>query len=274
MKYLVAFTYKQISCCLFPALLFASLAVTKVVHVPGVYRYDLLLYIAILIQIILIKTGYESWEEVRIIFLFHIVGLGLEIFKIHIGAWSYPEAGIWKAWDVPLYSGFMYSSVGSYIYRAWKVLQLEFENWPNKWVTGLLCLAIYGNFFTHHYMWDIRYLLIFWILFLFRRTNVHFGLLEKRFYMNASVAFLLIGICMWIAENIASFFGAWIYPNQEAGWHLVHLGKISSWSLLIILSISLVYYARNAKARGGNQYERGTSLFTGIKKIFAKRSMD
>lgn len=249
MKYLVDFTYKQISCCLFPVLIVISIALTKFIHIPFIYRYDLLLYIAIIIQIILVKIGYESWEEVKIIFLFHIVGLGLEIFKIHIGAWRYPEPGFWKVWDVPLYSGFMYSSVGSYIYRAWKVLRLEFVNWPNKWLVLLVCLGIYSNFFTHHYIWDIRYLLIIWVLFLFRKTNVYFILRDKRFYMNMSLAFFLIGIAMWVAENIASFFGAWMYPNQETGWHLVHLGKISSWSLLIILSISLVYYAQGNHIR-------------------------
>ncbi|MBW9235086.1 DUF817 domain-containing protein [Leptospira santarosai] len=27
---------------------------------------------------------------------------------------------------------------------------------------------------------------------------------------------------IWIAENIATFFGAWEYPNQVDAWSLVH----------------------------------------------------
>jgi uncharacterized membrane protein YoaT (DUF817 family) len=53
--------------------------------------------------------------------------------------------------------------------------------------------------------------------------------------MPLSLSFILIGFFIWIAENIATFFGAWQYPNQRDGWSLVHLGKVSSCVLLVIV---------------------------------------
>ncbi|MCY7743864.1 DUF817 domain-containing protein, partial [Bacillus licheniformis] len=46
-----------------------------------------------------------------------------------------------------------------------------------------------------------------------------------------ALSFVLIGFFIWIAENIATFFGAWTYPNQTSTWSLVHVGKVSSWLL-------------------------------------------
>ncbi|SDH71113.1 Protein of unknown function [Alteribacillus bidgolensis] len=45
---------------------------------------------------------------------------------------------------------------------------------------------------------------------------------------------------IWIAGNIATFFGAWEYPNQTDAWSLVHLEKVSSWLFLVIVSFFLI----------------------------------
>ncbi len=60
-------------------------------------------------------------------------------------------------------------------------------------------------------------------------------------------AFVLIGFFIWIAENIATFFGAWKYPNQAEAWSLVHLGKVSSWVLLVIVSFLIVAMLKRVK---------------------------
>ncbi|MBJ6949523.1 DUF817 family protein, partial [Vibrio cholerae] len=57
----------------------------------------------------------------------------------------------------------------------------------------------------------------------------------------------LIGFFIWIAENIATFFGAWQYPNQHETWNLVHLSKISSWFLLVVISIMIVTQLKHLK---------------------------
>ncbi|MBC2171467.1 DUF817 domain-containing protein [Listeria booriae] len=234
------FTWQQMLCCIFPAVIFLSLAFSKYLPIPFLPRYDLLLIICIIAQLLLIKFGLETWDELKVIMLFHIIGLVLEIYKIHMGSWAYPEAGYAKILGVPLYSGFMYSSVASYICQAWKRFDLTVTNWPKSGLVITLCTAIYLNFFTHHYIWDLRYILIIAVLLLFLHTTVFFTVGDKRLHMPLSLSFLLIAFFIWVAENIASFFGAWYYPNQEVTWHLVGFGKITSWYLLIIISIMII----------------------------------
>ena len=58
--------------------------------------------------------------------------------------------------------------------------------------------------------------------------------------MPLVLAFLLVALFIWIAENIATWSGAWLYPNQLNGWHMVSLDKLVSWFLLMIISVVLV----------------------------------
>src|SRR3712207_8122890 len=53
-----------------------------------------------------------------VIFGFHLVGLALELYKVRQGSWSYPDTGLATVGGVPLYSGFMYAAVGSYVCQA------------------------------------------------------------------------------------------------------------------------------------------------------------
>lgn len=72
--------------------------------------------------------------------------------------------------------------------------------------------------------------------------------------MHVVLSFLLIGFFIWLAENISTFMGAWAYPNQEHTWHIVHLGKISSWFLLVVISVIIVAQLKRVKGArdGGN----------------------
>ncbi len=237
-------------CCLFPVIIFCALAVTKLFPLSFISRYDLLLIICLLAQILLIRFGFETLDELKVIMLFHIIGLGLEIYKVQMGSWSYPEPGFSKLLGVPLYSGFMYASVASYICRAFKEFHLRLENWPNSFLAVGICGLIYANFFTHHFLPDFRYLLIILVLILFARTSVYFTVSRKELKMPLSVSFLLIAFFIYLAENIASFFGAWSYPDQLAAWRPVHIGKITSWFLLIIISIIIVAQLKKIKAAG------------------------
>lgn len=49
----------------------------------------------------------------KVIALFHLVAMGMEIFKTHpsIGSWQYPEEFRIGIMNVPLFAGFMYSAV-------------------------------------------------------------------------------------------------------------------------------------------------------------------
>ena len=75
------------------------------------------------------------------------------------------------------------------------------------------------------------------------RIPVRYPLVEA----FTAVAFVLVGLFVYLAENLTTFFGAWEYPHQAGGWQPVHLAKIGSWSLLVILSFILVAFLKQVK---------------------------
>ncbi|MEJ8545374.1 DUF817 domain-containing protein [Brevibacillus borstelensis] len=248
-RLLFHFTYQEAMSCLFPVFIFGSLALSKLITVPGIPRYDLLLLLCLAFQIFMVKSGLETKDELKVITVFHLIGLALEIFKVHMGSWSYPEAAYSKVFGVPFYSGFMYASVASYLCQAWRRLDVSLVGWPRHSFVVPLGAAIYLNFFTHHFAWDIRWVLTTAIFLLFWKSRVYFRVDRERLWMPVPVSYILIGFFIWIAENIATFFGAWRYPNQNEGWQLVHLSKISSWFLLVIVSFIIVAELKHVKER-------------------------
>jgi uncharacterized membrane protein YoaT (DUF817 family) len=52
---------------------------------------------------------------------------------------------------------------------------------------------------------------------------------------------------VWFAENIGTFLGAWIYPNQTNGWQVVDASKIVAWGLLVIVSFLIVAQLKHVK---------------------------
>jgi uncharacterized membrane protein YoaT (DUF817 family) len=143
----------------------------------------------------------------------------------------------------------MYASVASYLCQAWRRLKVELFKWPPFWVVVSLASAIYLNFFTHHYWVDIRWWLSALVVIVFWRAWVIYEVGGERYRMPLALSFVLIGFFIWIAENIATFFGAWEYPNQTDAWSLVHLGKVSSWLLLVIVSFLIVATLKQVKGK-------------------------
>ncbi|MDA3076064.1 DUF817 domain-containing protein [Campylobacter sp. JMF_04 NA10] len=238
-----AFGLKQIRACIFAGSFFVLLFASKHLNLGFIARYDFLLISALVLQILLVAFKFESLRELCAICLFHAIGLALEIFKTHpaIGSWSYPEAGIFKIYGVPLYSGFMYAAVGSYMIQAWRILHLRLAHMPRSYASFALCALIYANFFTHHFIgYDFRYVLLIAVCALYFRAKVYFRPRQREYQMPLLLAFCLIGFFIWVAENIATFFGAWVYPNQAKSWQIVGFGKISSWILLCIISFIIV----------------------------------
>lgn len=66
--------------------------------------------------------------------------------------------------------------------------------------------------------------------------------------MPMLLSFVLIGFFIWIAENISTFFAIWHYPNQLGAWSTVHLGKWSSWTLLVIMTFTIVASLKHIRA--------------------------
>ncbi len=243
------FTIKEARASLFAGLFLCLLLVSNYIHIDGIYRYDMLFVSAVAIQILLLVFKLETRQEAKVIFLFHIIGLILEIYKTNpaIGSWSYPEAGYLKIMNVPLYSGFMYSSIGSYITQAWRFLKLRLINPPKYTYSVLLCVLIYLNFFTNHFIKDFRDILMCLIAVLYFRTWVCFTPHKTEFKMPLLLGFGLTAFFVWIAENIGTFTGAWKYPNQIHEWNVVSFQKITSWFLMIIISFIIVSYIKHRR---------------------------
>lgn len=237
-----ALIMKESASCLFAGLFFIILALSTVLPLGGLPRYDFILIMAIAVQFVMYFSGLETRKELKALWLFHLFGLLLEIFKTSsaVGSWSYPEFAYSKVFGVPLYSGFMYAAVASYLLQAWNLFEAELTRYPPRWLAIALAAAIYVNFFTHHFIGDYRWPLIVLLTAAFWPTKLCVRTFRIRWRLPMPLVFLGIGAAIWLAENIATYFDAWRYPNQHNGWELVHLGKISSWGLLIVLTFVIV----------------------------------
>jgi uncharacterized membrane protein YoaT (DUF817 family) len=251
-RFVVEFVYfgiKEARACLFAGLFFLSIFLVPRDGILGLPRYDVLLAIALCIQIFMIWSRLETLDEAKAILLFHLVGFALEVFKTSgsIQSWSYPDFAYSKLFGVPLFSGFMYAAVGSYIIQAWRLLDVRIRHYPSYWMATLIGLAIYANFFTHHYLGDYRWYIAACALGLYARATVLYRPYDRDRRMPLLVAFVLIGFFVWLAENISTFFGIWRYPNQIGAWSVVHIGKWSSWSLLVIMTFTIVAHLKHIK---------------------------
>ncbi|WJH37574.1 DUF817 domain-containing protein [Paenibacillus sp. CC-CFT747] len=244
---LLHFGYQQAVSCLFAVCVFGTLALSKLLPLPAGHRYDFILVVLLLVQVMMVASGLETKDELKVICVFHLIGLALELYKTHMGSWTYPEASWSKVFGVPLYSGFMYASVASYLCQAWRRFNLSMTGWPARGSAAVLGTLIYLNFFTHHFLPDFRWVLMVLVFVVFWKTWVSFTVRDRTYRMPLSLSFLLIGFFIWVAENIATFFGAWQYPDQEQSWHLVGIQKIGSWYLLVIISIILVAQLKRVK---------------------------
>lgn len=236
------FGFKQGWACLFGALLLALLIATHFLYPANAAlpRYDFLTLAALAIQIAMLRFRLETWDEAKVILAFHIAGTIMELFKTGMGSWEYPEASYLHIGAVPLFSGFMYASVGSYIARIWRIFDIRFSHYPPVWATIVLAAAIYVNFFAHHWLPDARIPLLAATALIYGRTLFWFRPFRHYRPMPVLVGFFLVALFIWFAENIGSISHTWTYPNQRHAWTMVPLAKLVSWYLLMIISVVLV----------------------------------
>jgi len=245
------FVFKQGWACLFGALMLALLLATHFFYPADapLARYDFLTIAALAIQIAMLAFRLETWDEAKVILAFHVVGTAMEVFKTSAGSWLYPEPALLRIGDVPLFSGFMYAAVGSFIARVWRIFDFRFDHYPPRWATWLLAAAIYVNFFSHHFLPDIRWLLFATIAVMFWRTRIWFTPWRQRRWMPLLLGWLLVALFIWLAENIGTFARAWSYPGQEDGWQMVGIAKLGSWYLLMYISFVLVAWVAKPSGR-------------------------
>jgi len=251
------FGFKQAWACLFGALLLALVMLTKWYWPQHAWlaRYDFLFLSAVAIQALLLLLRMETVREAKVILVFHIVGTVMELFKTHVGSWTYPEANVFRIGHVPLFSGFMYASVGSFIARATRIMDMRYTRYPSKKITAALAILIYANFFTHHFIPDIRILLFIFIAIAYGPTWVYYRPYRTFHRMPLLLGFGLVALFIWAAENIGTFATVWVYPHQRNGWHLVHFSKYGAWLLLMIISFILVSFVHPPRLPPTNAME-------------------
>jgi uncharacterized membrane protein YoaT (DUF817 family) len=253
------FGIKQASACLFGGCMVGLLWLTWAFYPRGaaLARYDFLTVAALTIQCVLIATRLESRDEAKVILMFHLVGTVMEVFKTSVGSWVYPEASMLRIGGVPLFSGFMYASIGSYIARAWRLFDFRFVRHPPFAATVWLAIAIYANFFTHHFLPDMRAVLFVAVTILFGRTWVYFRIRGVHRRMPLLLGFVLVATFIWFAENIGTFTAAWRYPAQRHAWSMVPLSKLGAWLLLMIISYVMVGAVAMRRGAAASPASRG-----------------
>jgi len=249
------FGFKQGWACLFGGLMLALLLATHFFYPAGIalHRYDFLTVSAVCIQIGMLLFRLETLRELWVICAFHIIGTIMELFKTSAGSWIYPEDSLLHIGPVPLFSGFMYAAAGSYIARVWRIFDFRFTGYPPRWATVALAVAIYVNFFAHHWLPDMRIALFGVTILLFRRTAVWFTPFREARAMPMLIGFLLVALFIWFGENIGTFANAWTYPAQKNAWHMVSFGKLGAWYLLMIISFVLVSLIHDARPGTASQ---------------------
>lgn len=218
------------------------LVVSQYVEILGIYRYDLLFIIALVTQVILIVTKLEHLREVIAIVIFHILAMVLEIFKTSpaVGSWTYPEASILAIATVPLFSGFMYSAVGSYMARSWRINEFVFKDLPRKALLIPMAVLIYANFFTNHFTYDVRWFIFALLIIIFWKTKFYVRLTDRVYSIHPLVTNALLALFVWFAEQIGTFARVWVYPNQVVDWSPVSFHFLTSWYLLLIFSFIII----------------------------------
>lgn len=236
------FLLKQAWASIFGALLLAVIVAARLWWPDDapLARNDALTIAAILIQVLMLAFRLESGRELWVILLFHIAGTAMELFKTDAGSWSYEADGVLRLGAVPLFSGFMYAAVGSYMVRVYRLHDLRFARYPRIWATTLVAAGIYVNFFSHHFVLDLRWILLALVVWLWGRTVMHFRVWRATLRVPLLLVFAGVALFIWLAENIATWAGAWLYPHQQGGWELVSPQKLVSWFLLMIVSVVMV----------------------------------
>jgi uncharacterized membrane protein YoaT (DUF817 family) len=253
----VLFGLKMAWSCLFGAAMLGLMIVTHLVWPQNapLYRYDFLLIAALIIQGLMLWTRLESLDELKVIALYHVTGTIMEIFKTHMGSWIYPEPSLIHLGGVPLFTGFMYGSVGSFIARALRVFDMRFSHFPKPWLTWVLAVIIYLNFFTHHFIWDMRPLIFAAIAVIYFRCFIFFRVDHEIRSMPFWLALTLTAFFLWLAENIGTYTHTWSYPGHE--WHLVSVQKMGAWALLLIISFVTVSLVIAPKAPDSEADQQG-----------------
>ena len=252
------FGLKQAWACLFGAAMLLLIIGTHYLwprHAP-IARYDFLVLGAVALQVLLLATRLERWDEAAVIAIFHVVGTAMEVFKTAHGSWIYPEHSLLRIGGVPLFSGFMYGAIGSYIARIMRLFEIRFIRWPPHWAPWLLAVASYVNFFSHHYVVDIRWGLYAASAAMFWRSWFTFTP-DRAAAAHAGSDGAGAGRAIHLVRREHRHLHRGVdlpKPAATGGRHGADPGKLGAWYLLILLSFVLVTIVHPPQAPGEGEH--------------------
>lgn len=248
----VLFVLKHLWAGLFGGVLMVAIAATGVLWEPDwpLQRYDALFVIALATQAAFLWLRIETRGEFAVMMVYGLLGLGMEWFKVLQGEWSYPDGGLFTLFDVPLFVGFMYAAVAGCILRMIRLFEMRFAPFPPYRLFVLLAVAIYANFFTRHLMPDLRLALFALSALILWRTRIWFRVGGRDYRMPMLLSLVLAATGVWLAENLGTLTGTWLYADQSPGT-TVGLGLLGSWYLFLLVAFATVTPAcREALLRG------------------------
>jgi uncharacterized membrane protein YoaT (DUF817 family) len=74
---------------------------------------------------------------------------------------------------------------------------------------------------------------------LYARTKVWFRIHDRHWWMPMPLAALLAALALWVAENVGTMTGTWLYSGQSPG-QFVSFAKLGSWYLLLYVAFVTV----------------------------------
>lgn len=238
------FLLKNFLSAIYGILFVVIIFIWKKIQIGSLSQLDTIFITIVVLQVCLLLFKVESKRDFFTIMIFHLLATFMELFKTSpwISSWQYPGVtqSIFHIYNVPLFTGFMYSAVGSYISRAQEFLNLIYTGYPKQKYVWILCALIYINFFMHHFIFDFRIFLIVWSIILYWKTKVKYQVYKKVRHMHFLLTAFLTAIVIWLVENISTFQQVWLYPDQVESWHLVSFSKVTAWYLLLIVSFGVI----------------------------------
>src|SRR5690606_23119521 len=115
-----------------------------------------------------------------------------------------------KIMTVPVFAGFMYSAVGSFFARSFRLYHVSFLSLPSFANMLSLALLSYINFMTKFFVPDIRNVLFVWSVVIFWKTKIRFQIQQSQFQLPMLPILLILAFIIWIAENISTFYKIWL----------------------------------------------------------------
>ena len=217
-------------------------------------RYDFLFLCMITVQVALLAGKLETSDEAKVILIYHFVGTAMEIFKTQVGSWIYPEPNFFRIGGVPLFSGFMYACIGSYLCRAWRLFDFEFSGHPRRLGLAALSVAIYRQFLqpSLHARPALAAVRSGPAGCSSAPASISGSGMTSR-SMPLLLGLALVSLFIWFSENIGTFTKIWLYPSQRHGWSMVSFDKLGSWFLLLIISYTLVSLVNAPRERRGDE---------------------